>query len=58
MVRKLRESLPPLQEDDRPTSTVVGDSKNVDHPAAGDGSWGARRSTENALGHPVEAMTV
>jgi hypothetical protein len=35
--------LPPLQDFKRmiaPTGTVVGDSKNVDHPAAGEGSWG------------------
>jgi len=44
MVRKFRESLLALQKDDRPPATVVGDSKNVDHPAAGDGSWGACRS--------------
>jgi hypothetical protein len=58
MVRKFRESLPPLQKDDRPTSTIVGDFKNIDHPAAGKGSWGLPVSTENALGHPVEARTV
>jgi hypothetical protein len=57
MARKFRESLVNFKKLIAPPAPSSG-PKKLEHPAAGEVLGGVPVSTENALGHPVEARIV